>query len=415
MVTVSRPVSAAALYSVSRLPFIPSDINDRGQVVGQQYLWDNGNVTDLRTLPGASGNPIVARAINNQGLIVGGGLTVDQPTVPDQAFRSDGKTISDLGVVGSVCQEYCQKTTAIDLNNRGQIAFNYDYSDYQGIVSGYVQQSDGSFNHLFSSRATAINDTGEVLGYTIARGRSGPSRGLIANGNSTTVLMSPGYCFSFSTPCFSESTYATDINDKGQVVGYGPLTSDRGSPLEAMLWKDPQTETIAEGLKGLGGTGNLDYRGKIASLANSLNDSGEVVGLSYKSSGEQRAVFWKDAAFADLNELISTDLGWSLTEAIKINNQGQIVGKGYLDGKEQGFLLTLNPDAEPIPEPDSPIVLWAGAGILGTAIGLRRRKSRMKRFKAKRVSTFVSEDYFCHTVFDSTKITRVQYSLKFIH
>ena len=95
MVTVSRPVSAAALYSVSRLPFIPSDINDRGQVVGQQYLWDNGNVTDLRTLPGASGNPIVARAINNQGLIVGGGLTVDQPTVPDQAFRSDGKTISD--------------------------------------------------------------------------------------------------------------------------------------------------------------------------------------------------------------------------------------------------------------------------------------------------------------------------------
>jgi probable HAF family extracellular repeat protein len=384
LVTVGRPVSAAALYSVSRLPFIPSDINDRGQVVGQQYLWDNGSVTDLSTLPGASGNQIAAKAVNNQGLIVGGGLTVNrstiyQQTVPDQAFRSDGKTISDLGTVGFLCKDSCVKTNAIDLNNQGQIAFNTEYQDYQGGVSPYVQQPDGSFNHLFSSRAIAINNAGEVLSYTIARGRSGPSRGAIANGNSTTVLMSPGYCFSFSTPCFSESTYATDINDKGQVVGYGPLTSDRGSPLEAMLWKDPQTETIAEGLKGLGGTGNLDYRGKIASLANSLNDAGEVVGLSYKSSGEQRAVFWKDAAFADLNELISTDSGWSLTEAIKINNQGQIVGKGYLDGKEQGFLLTLNPDAEPIPEPDSPIALWAGAGILGTTIGLRRRRSGVKK------------------------------------
>ena len=117
---------------------------------------------------------------------------------------------------------------------------------------------------------------GEVLGYTIARGRSDPSRGLVADGNSTS--------------CFSELTYATDLNDKGQVVGYGALTSDRGSPLEAMLWKDPRTETIAEGLKGLGGTSSLDYRGKIASLANSLND---VVRLSYKSSGEQRAGFGK--------------------------------------------------------------------------------------------------------------------------
>ena len=58
---------------------------------------------------------------------------------------------------------------AIDLNNQGQIAFNDDYSDYQGTVSGYVQQSDGSFNTLFSSRATAINNGGEVLGYRLTQ------------------------------------------------------------------------------------------------------------------------------------------------------------------------------------------------------------------------------------------------------
>ncbi|MCY7278858.1 MAG: DUF3466 family protein, partial [Phormidesmis sp. CAN_BIN44] len=178
---------------------------------------------------------------------------------------------------------------------------------------------------------------------------------------------------------FSEPTLVADINDKGQVVGSGPLIRDRESPLHALLWKEPQTETIAETLKDLGGIGNPNYRGRIASLANSLNESGEVVGLSYKLSGEQRAVFWKDATLADLNELIPTDSGWNLTEAIKINNQGQIVGRGYLDGAEQGFLLTLNPDVQAIPEPDSPIALWAGAGILGTAIALRHRKLRVKK------------------------------------
>ncbi len=126
LVTVGRPVSAAALYSVSRLPFIPSDINDRGQVVGQQCLWNNGSVTDLSALPGASGNPIAAKAINNQGLIVGSGLTVNRSTtyqsiVPDQAFRSDGRTVSDLDIFGSLCKEYCDKATSVDVNNRDKL------------------------------------------------------------------------------------------------------------------------------------------------------------------------------------------------------------------------------------------------------------------------------------------------------
>lgn len=47
------PVTAASLYNITGLSFLPSDINDSAQVVGQNYLWQNGNVIDLTTLPGA--------------------------------------------------------------------------------------------------------------------------------------------------------------------------------------------------------------------------------------------------------------------------------------------------------------------------------------------------------------------------
>lgn len=65
---------AASLYSVTELPFRPSDINDLGQVVGEQYLWNNGILTDLTTLPrdDANARPDYANAINNNGAIVGG-------------------------------------------------------------------------------------------------------------------------------------------------------------------------------------------------------------------------------------------------------------------------------------------------------------------------------------------------------
>lgn len=41
----------------------------------------------------------------------------------------------------------------------------------------------------------------------------------------------------------------------------------------------------------------------------------------------------------DLNDLIPPGAGWVLTDAIDINNDGQIVGNGYLDGAVRAFLL----------------------------------------------------------------------------
>jgi probable HAF family extracellular repeat protein len=41
-----------------------------------------------------------------------------------------------------------------------------------------------------------------------------------------------------------------------------------------------------------------------------------------------------------LNKLIPAGTGWVLITAYGINNAGQIVGEGTVNGKQHGFLLT---------------------------------------------------------------------------
>ena len=63
-----------------------SGINDRGQVVGQSFdldsgephafLWENGKMTDLGTLPGGSLSE--ALGINNRGQVVGWSITASR-------------------------------------------------------------------------------------------------------------------------------------------------------------------------------------------------------------------------------------------------------------------------------------------------------------------------------------------------
>jgi probable HAF family extracellular repeat protein len=110
-------------------------------------------------------------------------------------------------------------------------------------------------------------------------------------------------------------SWASAINDSGEVVGYSNLAGDQNK--HAFLYKDGKMTDLLT----LGGT---------SSEAKGINKSGQVVGWSDNSSGERRAFLYDSTnGMKDLNDLIPAGLGWSIDEATAINNNGQIAATGW--------------------------------------------------------------------------------------
>lgn len=361
---------AASFYSVQQLPFTPADLNDRGDVVGGQYLWSSGNLTDLKSQLGVTNTTFAAKAINNSGRILGDGFTVGQPTTDpatdaNRVFLTNGKTVSQVSLSAACVGYACSTTTAIDINDRGQILFGAE------VPSGRFSQAqnpDGSkIGFSGGEVATGINNQSQIAGYRFGSGRRGAGVGIVQDGQQIITLTGAIYC-QISTNCFSRETVANGINDRGQIVGYGPRDSALNSPVRALFWSDPKRNTVGQELETLqGSTG--DYY-KVASIANSINDSSQIVGYSYLPDEQQRAVIWDNGILVDLNTQLPIDAGWTLSSAARINNAGQIIGTGLLNGQEQGYLLT----PEPVPEPDGAIASFAGCSILLAVAGFKYRK-----------------------------------------
>ena len=362
------PAQAASLYAIAELPFQPVDINDRSQIVGEQFLWDAGNVTDLRTLPGANDSPISARAINNEGTIVGGGLNVGSSS--SQSFKSDGSSITPLPQLPFCSNNVCSLNFAEDINDAGVVALNFDGR------SAYVQQPDGTLDLAFSFGTPgisvgAINNQGEVVGSIPTTGRGSPGLGTLYAEDRTTFLRGPGYCDPFTSPfCFSAATVATDINELNSVVGFGPVGEPSFStPVHALFWEDPKNNSGNSTLNPFIGT-DLGTLGGNSSRANGINDFTQIVGTSSLATGTtQHAFLWEEGEMFDLNSLLADSAGWELTEALEINTSGQIIGSGLLNGEQRGFVLT------PVPEPNSTLGLL-GFAALGIGFWLKRQQQK---------------------------------------
>jgi probable HAF family extracellular repeat protein len=73
-----------------------------------------------------------------------------------------------------------------------------------------------------------------------------------------------------------------------------------------------------------------DLGGTYATYANGINNSGQVVGSSYTSDGEQHAFLYDSSnGMQDLNDLIPADSGWTIDTATAINSDGKIAAHGY--------------------------------------------------------------------------------------
>lgn len=102
----------------------PIDINDRGQVVGNDergaYLWDDGRLTNLGSLGGGGAWATGPIALNERGQVLGLSRTADGVT---HGFVWTSGHMLDLGPVGEGYPAYPQ-----DINDQGQI-IGYDVGD----------------------------------------------------------------------------------------------------------------------------------------------------------------------------------------------------------------------------------------------------------------------------------------------
>ncbi len=338
-------------------------INDAGQVVGQTtvgiypdqhghaFLWQNGAITDLGTLPGGSYSG--ASRINSSGQVVGSAFT---STGQRHAFLWQNGTMIDLGTLPGD-----NNSTASDINDAGQVVGHSRlliYDEFGNLIAVYdrafLWDAATGMHDLgtlggAASYAYAINSAGQVVGEAqAADGAFYPFRWTPSAANATTGAMAALGAFPGA---------ARDINDSGEVVG-----TANGQPVR---W---DSSGVAHSLAVLSGYDS--------GSAYAINNSGEVAGdcsytvdggiSGYDDNGNPygggswtyyAAVVWDSAsAVRDLNALISSgpaEVSGSLMHAVAINNSGQVVA----DGSTADFLLT------PSPVSPRPLNLVATAGV----------------------------------------------------
>jgi probable HAF family extracellular repeat protein len=301
-------------------------INNPGKVLGSCYtsdysaghavLWSHGSITDL----GALG----ATAINDRGQVAGTGQVGNdvQPII-----WSNG-TITALGTPPGYLTSQCYPT---GIDNAGAVAGYCTTSDYS--VNHAFRWSHGTITELgtlpggIASAANGINNAGQVVGY----GTYFPD---VTNGStieSHAILWSHGTLTDLGTLSNTgydgyNSSIASALNNQGQVVGWSYTTI--GTPpnenitQHAFLWQRGAMTDLDTLTGGIG-----------SSFATAINDRGQVVGYAFLADFSLASFFYdKTTGMVDLSTLLPSNSGWTLYSVTGINNRGQIAAWGYMTG-----------------------------------------------------------------------------------
>jgi probable HAF family extracellular repeat protein len=364
----------------------PRFITNNGLVAGgaaipdgkvQAVLWSKGKnqSTDIGA-PGLGGPNSWAGGANESGSAVGGAQT----NIPDNedfcGFNAMGLPLS-----GTSCLPFVYQNGAMTklptlggpngfanvINNRGVVAglaqkntrdAGCSVSQFKPVIwtNGKIQELP-TYPGDPDGTALGINDNGQVVGL------SGPcapfnanlgfylldSHALLWQDGKATDLGNLGGDGGFG------GNHACAINNQGQVVGHSDLTGD--TTFHAYLW------TKETGMRDIG-----TLPGDFASLANAINDSGQVVGASLDSMFNLRAVAWQNGVPVDMNTLIPANTGLFLLIAGQINSRGQIVGIGVTStGDVHGFLATPAPVTTATAGPKNSTVVGREITLDGTA------------------------------------------------
>jgi probable HAF family extracellular repeat protein len=216
------------------------------------------------------------------------------------------------------------------INNSDQIVGSMSRftAPTSSVVRGFIFEAGavrdlGSIDGLTTTpaRAWGINNSGVVVG--LSRNANGVSHATFWKNGAAIDLGSLGGAMAFSE--------AFRINDRGQAVGRSTVVAGVTGQ-NAVLWENGS-------IRDLGRFPGLNF-----ARANDINEKGLIVGTVTQFEGfSGRAAIWRQGEITptDLNTLLPANSGWTLlTSAEGLNDHGQIVGFGTINGQTRAFLMT---------------------------------------------------------------------------
>lgn len=341
-------------------------ISERGQVIGNSYpcvdpsgaitgrgcasarafVWQKGRVTRLGTLGGAW---TIARDLNNSGQVVGYGTT---RAGTSHAVLWRNGAVLDLGTLPGM-----RESMASDINERGQVvgvSYNVDRdcgSVYEAVCDehAFVWQQ-GKLTDLGtlggkSSEAVAINERGQVIGWSKARIKVRSDSGEVCSGPDTTVCVTPRHAFLWqkgkmsdlgTLPFHTIGSWAVAINGRAQIVGVSSWASGgNGYDERPFRWQNGKMVDLGTLQKAPGAL----QPGIGGGTVHSINERGQIIGASGTLDGlSVHATLWQNRSPIDLAGL--GDLG-GYSDTSAINDRGQIIGSSSSEparSDEFGFL-----------------------------------------------------------------------------
>ena len=206
-------------------------------------------------------------------------------------YASAAYSIIDLGDLGG------NYSRASAINSSGQVV-GYSLLPVAGIVENAFNWQSSQMQNLgtlggLRSRALDINDSGEIAGY--AQNSNGNYLPAVWAGNSITALPTLG----------GAAGSAVAINNAGIAAG-ASITAAGAS--HAVIWS--------------GGTANdLGTLGGTYSFAYDINQSGIVAGTAFDSANKEKACLWNSGRTIDLSSVS----GGYFTAARGVNDSGQVI------------------------------------------------------------------------------------------
>jgi uncharacterized membrane protein len=295
------------------------DVNEWRAVAGQRFtgpfptgsnhavVWQpDGSVVDLT--PSTNTQYAEATSINNAGVVVGNLVTKD--AAPEGGFRWAADTFQ---LLPSLFQH-----EAAHIDERGCIAgfahtpqFHFAPTLWAPALSYAQYPSLGGVD----ARAADRNGWGDLAGWSELTPTSYESHPVLwRNGVALDLGPLPGHT--------DAEAYALDVY--GAAVGRsGPFLQER-----AVMWTPSGAQV------DLGDLGHAPR-----SMARDMNDRGEIVGWSWRADGRV-GVAWFDGKIHDLNACVDPAAGWRISDALGINERGDITGSAQVaSGPSHAILL----------------------------------------------------------------------------